>query len=94
MTDASERWVLRASDQRSLDERAVAAGIEQDALMESAGASAAEWILKRARPRTAVILSGPGGNGGDGLVVARRLNEAGVRVSAYVLAALLSLIHI
>jgi len=88
MTDASERWVLRASDQRSLDERAVAAGIEQDALMESAGASAAEWILKRARPRTAVILSGPGGNGGDGLVVARRLHEAGVRVSAYVLAAL------
>jgi hydroxyethylthiazole kinase-like uncharacterized protein yjeF len=85
MTDVDERWVLRASDQRALDERAAASGIEQDVLMESAGASAAEWILGRLRPRRAVILCGPGGNGGDGLVVARRLHEAGADVDAFVL---------
>jgi hydroxyethylthiazole kinase-like uncharacterized protein yjeF len=88
MTDVHEQWVLRASDQRSLDERAVASGIKQDALMESAGASAAEWILGRLRPRRVIVLSGPGGNGGDGLVVARRLHEAGVIVDAFVLTAL------
>jgi len=82
MLDVDERWVLRAADQRALDEEAYAAGIDQDALMESAGTNAAEWILEHRRPRRAVVLVGPGGNGGDGLVVARRLHEAGVDVLA------------
>ena len=83
MTGADERWVLRAEDQRALDELAVASGIEQDALMESAGANAADWILEHLRPRRAAVLAGPGGNGGDGLVVARYLHEAGVAVSCH-----------
>ncbi len=85
---ADERWVLRAADQRELDERANASGIERDALMESAGASAAAWILDRLRPRRAVVLVGPGGNGGDGLVVARRLREADVDVQTLLLSPL------
>jgi len=85
MTGVDERWVLRAEDQRTLDGRAAASGIEQDALMESAGTNAAEWILERIRPHRAVVVAGPGGNGGDGLVVARRFHEAGVEVSAYLL---------
>ena len=60
MSNADERWVLRAEDQRALDERAVSSDVEQDALMESAGTSAAEWILGRPRPRRAVVLAGPG----------------------------------
>ena len=88
MADADERWVLRAGDQRTLDERAIASGIEEDALMESAGTNAAEWILEHLRPRRAVALAGPGGNGGDALVVARRLHEAGVDVRSFALASL------
>jgi len=83
MRSVDERWALRAADQRALDERAAASGLEQDELMESAGTSAADWMLRRIRPRRAVVLVGPGGNGGDGLVVARRLREAGADVEAF-----------
>ena len=83
MTGVDERWALRAGEQRTLDEHAVASGIEQDALMESAGTNAAKWILDRLRPHRAVVLAGPGGNGGDGLVVARCLHEVGVEVATY-----------
>jgi len=79
-----ERWVLRAADQRAVDERAAEAGVEEDRLMENAGTNAADWIARRLRPRRAVTLSGPGGNGGDGLVVARRLHEGGTAVTAFV----------
>jgi NAD(P)H-hydrate epimerase len=83
MNSVDERWVLKAVDQRTLDEGAVASGIPQDALMESAGTNAAAWIERRLRPRRPVILAGPGGNGGDALVVARRLFEAGADVHAF-----------
>jgi len=85
MRSVEEQWVVRASDQRTLDERAYAAGVAQDALMESAGTNAAQWILDRMHPRRVVVVSGPGGNGGDGLVVARRLHEAGIEVQAALL---------
>ncbi len=83
MCGPDERWVLRASDQRALDEHAYTAGIDQDALMESAGTNAAKWIERHLRPLRPVILAGPGGNGGDGLVVARRLLETGADVRAF-----------
>ena len=83
MSNADERWVLRAGDQRTLDERAEASRIEQDALMESAGTNAAEWIDRRLRPRRPVIVAGPGGNGGDGFVVARRMLEADADVRTF-----------
>ena len=88
MASVDERWVLRAADQRALDERVVTSGIERDALMESAGTSAAEWILVHLRPRRVAVLVGPGGNGGDALVVARRLHEAGVDVRSFALTSL------
>ncbi len=81
MLPADERWVLRADDQRQLDARAEGMGIGQDVLMESAGTHAAAWILRRIRPRRVAVIAGPGGNGGDGLVVARRLHEAGIPVA-------------
>jgi len=79
------RWVLQAGDQADLDRRAEATGMAQDALMESAGRSAADWLMKHTRPQRAAILVGPGGNGGDALVVARRLHEAGVDVHTFVI---------
>ena len=88
MEIVEERWVLRAEEQRTLDERAIASGVERDALIESAGTNAAAWIRERLRPRRAIVLAGPGGNGGDGLVVARRLHEAGVDVRTFLLSPL------
>ena len=89
MSDRAERTlgriVLTAGAQRTLDAAAVAAGVLHADLMESAGRSAAEWILDRLRPANAIVLSGPGGNGGDGLVVARLLQEAGVKVRTVLL---------
>lgn len=55
-------------------------------MMENAGRHLAELVVRRFGPRTAVVLAGPGGNGGGGLVAARHLGNRGVDV-AVVLAA-------
>jgi len=55
----------------------VAAGTTGIVLMENAGASVAQVILKRWSRRPVTILCGPGNNGGDGFVTARHLAEAG-----------------
>jgi hydroxyethylthiazole kinase-like uncharacterized protein yjeF len=81
-----ERLVLTAAAQRDVDAAAERAGVSSLDLMESAGRSAAEWILDRLRPSAVLVLAGPGGNGGDALVVARRLAEAGVEVRTFLLA--------
>jgi len=58
-------------------------GIPSVLLMERAGLESARAILERyPAARRAVVLVGPGNNGGDGMVVARHLAEAGWRVEA------------
>lgn len=89
--------LIGADEMKRIDEAAQRLGLTEDALMESAGAAAAELALvELARleetvlgpggrltdaPLT-VVLCGPGNNGGDGFVVARRLANAGRRVVA------------
>ncbi|MCX7827906.1 MAG: NAD(P)H-hydrate dehydratase [Thermanaerothrix sp.] len=66
-------------DVRRADQRAVQKGIPGQILMENAGAGAARVILERFRDiKKAVVLCGPGNNGGDGMVVARHLLASGV----------------
>jgi NAD(P)H-hydrate epimerase len=88
MSGVSAHWILTAAAQHALDQASSAAGVPQDALMESAGAGAARWILDHHRSEQATILVGPGGNGGDGLVVARHLHTQGVAVRTFKITAI------
>jgi hydroxyethylthiazole kinase-like uncharacterized protein yjeF len=84
--------LIGADEMARIDEAAQKLGLSEDALMESAGAAVTEAVLAElgrltervsgpagplARPPLVVVLCGPGNNGGDGFVVARRLANAG-----------------
>jgi len=76
----SSDTVLTAAEMRSAEAAAVAAGTPVETLMERAGLAAAEAIRRFAGPLPALVLCGPGNNGGDGYVVARALAARGVTV--------------
>jgi hydroxyethylthiazole kinase-like uncharacterized protein yjeF len=78
------RPILTAAEMRAAEAAAIAAGTAEETLMERAGAAAAEAILRYAGTMPALVLCGPGNNGGDGYVIARLLAERGnaVRVAA------------
>ncbi|HKB02787.1 MAG TPA: NAD(P)H-hydrate epimerase [Gemmataceae bacterium] len=74
-------WLSRA-EVRELDRRAIHEfGVPGVVLMENAGRNTAELLL-RLNPdgERVLILCGPGNNGGDGFVIARHLQNAGVEV--------------
>jgi len=78
------RLVVSVAAQRAADEAAARHGTPSAALMDGAGTAAAQWMLDNLAMTRVVVLAGPGGNGGDGLVVARRMVEAGVPVRTFV----------
>ncbi|MGA9582815.1 MAG: NAD(P)H-hydrate epimerase, partial [Allosphingosinicella sp.] len=80
------RPILTAAEMRSVEAAAIAAGTPAAELMERAGAAAAEAIRRFAGPLPALILCGPGNNGGDGYVIARHLAERGAKVRVAALA--------
>lgn len=72
--------ILTAAQMHAAEQAAFDAGVDDYGLMERAGAAAAEIIWRAGHRRDALVLCGPGNNGGDGYVIARLLKERGVSV--------------
>ncbi len=79
------KLALTSRQVRALEEAAVRRGISIAALMESAGAALAEEAMRLAPSARFFVLCGRGNNGGDGLVAARKLAEAGRAVAVELL---------
>jgi hydroxyethylthiazole kinase-like uncharacterized protein yjeF len=80
------RPILTAEEMRAAEARVIAAGTPEELLMERAGIAAAEAIWRFAGPVRALVLCGPGNNGGDGYVIARELARRGCRAEVAALA--------
>jgi len=80
------RQLVTTAQMRALEQAAVDAGATWAGLMEQAGwgvAQIAMRLLGHVHGKRVLVLIGPGNNGGDGLVVARHLHDAGARVVLY-----------
>ncbi len=77
--------ILSVSEIRALESTANMAGHSFARMMELAGQGVARAIIQRmpVRGRRVLVLVGPGNNGGDGLVAARFLADAGANVTVY-----------
>lgn len=73
---------------REIDRRSSADfGVPSLTLMENAGSGVAEFVLRRyPRAERICVVCGKGNNGGDGFVAARKLHEAGKKVTVLLLA--------
>ncbi|MFA4878026.1 MAG: NAD(P)H-hydrate dehydratase [Methanoregula sp.] len=69
-----ETGLITPSRMRALDLNAMALGVTELQLMESAGRALAESVLSLA-PGRVLVLCGKGNNGGDGMVAARHLQR-------------------
>ena len=80
--------VARVDEMKNLDRRAVEEfGLSQDLLMENAG-QAVYFVISQElgiKNRKFIVFCGGGNNGGDGLVVARRIHSDGGGVKVFLL---------
>lgn len=76
------RQQVREFDRRAIEDFGVPALV----LMENAGRGAADVMVRVGARGTAVICCGKGNNGGDGLVMARHLENRGLRVLIHLFA--------
>ncbi|MFN2235938.1 MAG: NAD(P)H-hydrate dehydratase [Anaerolineales bacterium] len=80
--------ISTVSEMRALDMRAIEEfGIAEELLMENAGQAAYFVLLKEfgIKDKTFTIFCGTGNNGGDGLVVARKIHSSGGVAKVYLL---------
>lgn len=78
--------IVTVEQMHAIEQAADASGLSYEDMMENAGRAVAGAILERFPDLEGLriaILSGPGNNGGDGLVAAYHLAEAGATVSVY-----------
>jgi len=79
--------IVTAEEMRAIDRATTEKyGVASLTLMENAGAAVAEFALKHFEFEAVCAVCGRGNNGGDGFVAARKLHEAGKKVSVIVLA--------
>ncbi|MBI1250029.1 MAG: NAD(P)H-hydrate dehydratase [Alphaproteobacteria bacterium] len=69
--------IITVAQMRAIDTRSAELGVPTLTLMENAGTAVADAIMERFSPRPTAVLCGPGDNGGDGFVVARKLKRRG-----------------
>ncbi|MBN1991302.1 MAG: NAD(P)H-hydrate dehydratase [Anaerolineae bacterium] len=79
-------YIVTTAQMQAAEKAADASGLSYAQMMENAGRAVAQAIETHFDPAgaRALILVGPGNNGGDGLVAARYLARAGVAVTVYV----------
>jgi len=76
---------ISALEMRAIDRNAQHLGVDAIVLMENAGRQVASEIMRRRSRGSALVMCGPGNNGGDGFVVARHLCNNGWKVAiAYI----------
>ena len=81
----AEHLLVRGSQMAELEQHLFASGLPVEALMEKAALALTQRLQQldwwpQLQQRGALVLVGPGHNGGDGLVVARELHLAGIAV--------------
>ncbi|NBC35572.1 NAD(P)H-hydrate epimerase [Novosphingobium sp. FSY-8] len=79
--------ILTVAQMRAAEQRLIDGGTSVEALMDTAGRGAAEYVWRVAGPlRRVTVLTGPGNNGGDGWVLAQALHARGAQVAVVVAA--------
>jgi hydroxyethylthiazole kinase-like uncharacterized protein yjeF len=79
--------IVTVDQMRRIEAASDAQGHTYAAMMERAGAAVVRVIQSRldVRGQRILVLVGPGNNGGDGLVAARQLHDAGANIGVFVL---------
>ncbi|MEM9104336.1 MAG: NAD(P)H-hydrate epimerase, partial [Pseudomonadota bacterium] len=80
----AKQIILTPATMGKVDASAISSGISGYGLMLCAGSAISACVLEHyPQAHRAIILCGPGNNGGDGYVVARLLRESGMPVELY-----------